>query len=140
MKKEINNPGADRLHTWWELTYAQYLTVPRSVMQSMPDTWQYKMAVLLEELDERIDWRPEHGRYYCYLRADNGQFINDPLGDYERGRRRLPLKEKQKVRYARTVIKNHAGNVVFEGDPDEAFLWLKKQRIPDETYECTSTI
>lgn len=102
----LETPGADKLHLWWELSYAQYLTVPRSVMQSMPDDWQSRMALLLEELDERIEWRPKEGCYkvelrdYCYqFDADAerevfawGPEITDPLMDYQRGRRRIPLK------------------------------------------------
>lgn len=110
MKNEINTDGtgADRLHLWWELSYAQYLTIPRSVMQSMPDEWQDKMAALLNELDERIEWRPKQGCYKVELRdyayeldeaEDYEKFVwkeelPDPLADYARGNRRLPLKPK----------------------------------------------
>lgn len=85
----IHHPGEDRLHLWWELTYANYLTIPRSVMQSMPDEWQNKMAALLEELDETMDWRPKGGCYWVSLKSLNGRFRCDPLADYERGRRRV---------------------------------------------------
>lgn len=85
--KDENDMGAfsDDLHTWWELSYAQYLTVPRLAMMSMPSEWRNKMAALLKELDETIDWRPENGRYYCYLRV-NGKFTKDPLSNYRRGK------------------------------------------------------
>lgn len=88
--------GFSSLHLWWELSYASYLTIPRSVMQSMPDPWQAKMAALLNELDETIDWRPRNGCYqvqlrdYSYDRQNNlkwGRKIEDPLEDYQRGRR-----------------------------------------------------
>lgn len=78
------------LHTWFGLSYAQYLTIPRSVMQSMPDDWQARMAQCLEELDEAIDWRPKEGRYFVQLRDDEGKYQSDPLMDYQRGRRRIP--------------------------------------------------
>lgn len=84
---------AEPIHDWFELTYAQYLTIPRTVLQSMPVTWQERFVKLLEELDELIDWRPEGATYWCLLRDDEtGRYINDPLADYERGRRQLAYK------------------------------------------------
>jgi len=56
----------DMIHKWFELSYAQYLTVPRSIMEAMPDAWQTKMAELLNELDVTYNWRPE-GQYRCTL-------------------------------------------------------------------------
>lgn len=82
----------DAIHQWFELTYAQYLTIPRSVLQSMPDEWQEKFATLLYELDDTIDWRPAEGRYWVELRDDKGRFVKDPLQDYERGRRHVEHK------------------------------------------------
>lgn len=80
------------IHDWFELTYAQYLTVPRTALQSMPDDWQEKFVALLEELDDKIDWRPKDGSYWVKLRNRRGAYIVDSLMDYERGRRRLKLK------------------------------------------------
>jgi len=75
------------IHEWFELTYAQYLTIPRSVLNSMPDKWQVKFTALLDELDETIDWRPKEGRYWVTLKDSKGRYVADPLQDYERGRR-----------------------------------------------------
>ncbi len=79
--EESNEP----LNLWFELSYAQYLTVPRLVMQSMDIEWQRKMALLLQELDETFDWRPREGRYFVRLRDDRGRFQDAPLADYRRG-------------------------------------------------------
>lgn len=87
--------GADKLHCWFGLSYAQYLTIPRTAMQSMPDEWQGKMAKLLKEMDERIDWYPREGRYWVQLKDYRGHYVKDSLADYERGRRRLELKPKR---------------------------------------------
>lgn len=98
----------DAIHAWFNLTYAQYLTIPRSVLQSMPDEWQDRFVQCLEELDEAIDWRPKRGQYRVILSEisevyddEQGIYIeqweneiDDPLMDYERGRRRVPLKAK----------------------------------------------
>jgi hypothetical protein len=84
-----------KIHEWFELTYAQYLTVPRSVLQSMPDEWQEKFTKLLEELDETIDWRPKEGRYWVQLKDGKGRYVSDPLMDYQRGRRYIPHKGEE---------------------------------------------
>lgn len=80
-----------KIHEWFSLSYAQYLTVPRSALQSMPDEWQEKFVKLLEELDEKIDWRPKEGNYWVKLKDRKGRYSHDPLMDYERGRRRLKI-------------------------------------------------
>jgi hypothetical protein len=77
------------IHLWFELTYAEYLTIPRSVLQSMPVEWQERLVQCLEELDETIDWRPQDGRYWVELRDAQGKFQADPLRDYGRGRVRI---------------------------------------------------
>ncbi len=86
----------DLVHDWFELTYAQYLTIPRSVLQSMPDDWQARFVKCLQELDDAIDWRPETGRYWVKLKDDRGRYVSDPFQDYERGRRTIPLKDHNK--------------------------------------------
>lgn len=45
----------DKLHTWFGLSYASFLTMPRVLMQEMPEEWQEKMANLLEEYDNTFD-------------------------------------------------------------------------------------
>lgn len=77
------------IHEWFELSYSQYLTIPRSVLQSMPKEWQERFVKCLEELDETINWRPSEGRYWVRLKDSKGRFVEDPLMDYERGRRRI---------------------------------------------------
>jgi hypothetical protein len=78
----VHDNGAQNLHLWFELSYAQYLTVPRSILAAMPDEWQGKMADLLRALDATFDWRPEEGRYWCRLRDDAGRFADDRLAEY----------------------------------------------------------
>jgi hypothetical protein len=83
--KEQLSESDEPISWWFELSYAQYLTVPRLVMQSMPIEWQQKMAVLLQEMDETFDWRPKEGRYWVKLKDDKGRFMDAPLEDYRRG-------------------------------------------------------
>ena len=87
------------IHDWFELTYAQYLTIPRSVLQSMPVEWQARFVKCLQELDDAIDWRPKEGRYWVVLAGEEfyslEQELPDEFRDYERGRRRIPLRSEQ---------------------------------------------
>jgi hypothetical protein len=75
----------DPINEWFELSYAQFLTVPRLVMESMPYEWQMKMKALLEEMDNTFDWRPSEGRYWVKLKDDNGRYCDAPLNDYRHG-------------------------------------------------------
>lgn len=83
------------IHEWFELSYAQYLTIPRSVLQSMPVEWQAIFVACLEALDQTIDWRPDQGRYWVQLKDSQGRYCADPLMDYERGRRRIEHRTKE---------------------------------------------
>lgn len=72
------------VHNWFELSYAQYATIPRSIMEAMPHEWQERMVRCLEELDEAFDWRPKEGRYWCHLKDGKGRYVEDPLQQYRR--------------------------------------------------------
>ena len=79
------------IHTWFELSYANYLVLPRSLLQTMPDDWQEKFVDLLNELNEE---RERHGiempdEYMVQARDRGGRFVPDPLSRYDRGRRKL---------------------------------------------------
>ena len=75
------------VHHWFELSYAHYLVIPRSVLQAMPDEWQDRFVGCLEELDDMIDWRPKNACYYVDLHqlddsGERGKKIRDPFLPY----------------------------------------------------------
>ena len=70
------------VHGWFGLSYAQYLTIPRSVMEAMPGPWQRRFVELMRELNETFDWLPEGGQYWVELRDSEGHFKYDPLREY----------------------------------------------------------
>lgn len=73
------------VHTWFSLTYASYLVVPRSVLQSMPEEWQHQFTSLLDEMSARyghLEW-PD---YMVQARGADGRFMVDPIPHYNRGR------------------------------------------------------
>lgn len=87
---------SNAMEEFWELSYAQYLTIPRSVICSMPVVWQDRFALLLKEMDNCLDWRPEEGSYWCRLRDNRGRLVHDPLMNY-RHVGYFPLRTGRKV-------------------------------------------
>lgn len=58
--------GYQRLWDWFGLSYASFLTLPRVLMHDMPDDWQKRMAVLLEEYGDAFPNQPRLGtRVQC---------------------------------------------------------------------------
>lgn len=95
MKEKKRYLFSEPIHSWFELSYANYLTVPRTALQSMPTEWQAKFVALLDELDDTLEWRPANGRYYVQLRDARGRYVEDPLADYKRGNARMPMREEE---------------------------------------------
>lgn len=82
----MKNKESNDMEEFWGLSKAQYLTIPRSVIQEMPKEWQDKFATLLNELDNTIDWRPKTSTYWCMLRDNQtGKYKTDPLYEYRHG-------------------------------------------------------
>ncbi len=68
------------VHDWFGLTYANYLVLPRILMQEMPDEWQEKMVALLNEAQETFC---HDDNYTVQLRNKKGRFVTDPLANYK---------------------------------------------------------
>lgn len=94
MNNDPKNLDPEPIHGFFGVSYAHHLVLPRSVLQSMPQEWQARFVACLEELDDTIDWRPSEGGWWVTFKDKKGKFRPDPLNDYERGRRRLPLRSE----------------------------------------------
>lgn len=47
------------VHTWFSLSYVNYLVLPRAVLQSMPEEWQHRFTALMGEAEQafsHLDW------------------------------------------------------------------------------------
>lgn len=81
----------ERIHGWFSLSYANYMVLPRVLLQSMPDEWQEKFVDLLEEYDDHWCSLPEDfqpGSYRVNAVRD-GQLVSLKsyrLPHYNRGR------------------------------------------------------
>ncbi len=94
------------VHTWFGLSYASWLTVPRIVLQSMPLEWQHQFVNLLNEMNNTFDWMPNNLSLSVTGKREN-RFVRLPLllNDYRRGkiehlRRRSPAKAEERATIA----------------------------------------
>lgn len=53
----------EAIHGHFGLSYANYLVLPRTFLQSMGDEWQTKFVALLDELHEAFQHVPQADRY-----------------------------------------------------------------------------
>lgn len=67
----MTGQGYNKLHSWFGLSYASFLVLPRSFMQEMPDEWQCKMAELLGEYDSTFKSVEEIDSVLVSARKDN---------------------------------------------------------------------
>lgn len=51
-------PRGEHIHTYFGLSYASHVVLPRTLLQSMPDKWQRRMVRLLEEFDAAFPQHP----------------------------------------------------------------------------------
>lgn len=79
------------VHSFFGLTYANYLVLPRSVMQAMPVGWQRQMVALLEEAGERFGhlYGPNDYEVSLVMKRDDEDGVPvwtrpDPLAEYRR--------------------------------------------------------
>jgi hypothetical protein len=100
---------ADReaIHRHFSLSYANYLVLPRTLLQSMPDEWQARFVALLDEMDDAFQHVPQAEGYKVEAATqrevsdlDEGQLevegdelvmlpVVDPVPHYDRGRTRI---------------------------------------------------
>jgi hypothetical protein len=87
----LNGP----IHGWFNLTYANYLTLPRAILQSMSVDWQEQFVACLEELHQEFGHLPwPEGGYRVQPIDARGRFTRDAIPHYDRGRTFIPPKEE----------------------------------------------
>lgn len=80
--KERDRYFSGPAHGWFSLSYASYLVLPRSALQSMPLDWQQRFVALMEEWQEIGPRTPDE--YVVQLRGERGRFVEDPWANYRR--------------------------------------------------------
>lgn len=60
-EKRQFNPGQEAISQWFGLSHASWLTIPRVMLEAMPDWWKAQLAKLLEKYDETFVSQPDVG-------------------------------------------------------------------------------
>lgn len=74
--REASRNGHFALSAWFNLSYASWLTLPRVLMEAMPDEWQGRMAALLHEYDDAFRHLPDLGTRVQTTK--NGRLVRTP--------------------------------------------------------------
>lgn len=69
--------GQERLWTWFGLSRASWLTIPRVLLHAMPDDWQDQMATLLAEYEDQFPNQPEL-RTEVSTKDVSGRYVETP--------------------------------------------------------------
>lgn len=85
-RSDIHIQGDDSIHSWFGLTYSNYLVLNRAILQSMPGEWQERFVKCLIELDNAYTHVDFPNNYTVNARGEDGRFIKDPIPHYNRGR------------------------------------------------------
>lgn len=85
----VASRDSEPIHLWFNLTYANYLTIPRSLLQSMPHGWQERFVACLEELQFAFDHLDHPSYRVNAVDKETGRYIKDPIPHYNRGRTRV---------------------------------------------------
>jgi hypothetical protein len=94
-KQESRNGSDAPIHDFFGLSYASYLVLPRTLLQSCSRETQQSLCDALEKVyHEEKENRPHHwpneANIEVKLRdSPTGHYVKDDLANYERGRRRL---------------------------------------------------
>lgn len=56
---KMHDPWNGPIHAFFGLSYASWLTLPRSFMQEMPDEWQQKLVDLVQEYLDTFPNQPD---------------------------------------------------------------------------------
>jgi hypothetical protein len=76
------------VHGWFELSYASYLVLQRSLMEAMPVRWQLRFVRLMDEVKLEFDTRKIHSDFRV-IAMDGNRFVQDPLRFYRHVDREL---------------------------------------------------
>lgn len=85
MTDSVIHESIEDVHTYFGLTYANYLVWPRSLMQSMPDDWQARFVALADEMVATFGGYLDES-YRVNTVDDNGRFVRSKVPHYNRGR------------------------------------------------------
>jgi hypothetical protein len=59
----VGATGSEDVHTYFGLSYANYLVLPRTMLQSMPEDWQTRFVALLNQFHDAFEHVPQAATY-----------------------------------------------------------------------------
>lgn len=87
----VDNRWQGKSWYWFGISHASWLTIPRIVLQSMPNEWQEKFFGLLDEIERTIEV-PEYAQKSTTVSLkENGKFVHYEIPSYRHNI--LPLKK-----------------------------------------------
>lgn len=104
----------DYIHIFFGLSYAKYLVLPRSILQSMPEEWQRDFVKLLDQLETNCAVMDIKTPDYSVSAKKDGKFIKDPYRDYWRnGQRCQGLRNDLLLCHIRLI--HYCFNILYSG-------------------------
>ncbi|MFB7285472.1 hypothetical protein [Actinacidiphila glaucinigra] len=73
------HPTDGPIHEWFSLSYANYLALPRTLLQSMPIEWQQRMVACLNEMEAAFAHVPQAEAYN--VEAVTVHIVNEMASD-----------------------------------------------------------
>lgn len=70
--------GYNRLWDWFGMSYASFAVIPRVLMHAMPDAWQGRMALLLEQYDHAFPAQPDVGTRVMFTNLAGSKLVSGP--------------------------------------------------------------
>lgn len=67
----MTDPTDGPVHHWFELTYSNYLVLPRTLLQSMPTAWQERIVACLGELRDAYSHLPQAEGYEVHAATEH---------------------------------------------------------------------
>lgn len=92
LTKKEKHEAKQPVHEWFGLSYVNYLTVPRVVLQSMPIEWQERFCSMLDEVNDCIEWGHEDADYKVFL-LPYGNHDSVQIDTYINGVRTEPFED-----------------------------------------------
>jgi len=80
---ELHNTDSFKMESVWGLSHANYLTLPRSIIQEMPIEWQDTLAGLLNELGDTVESFVEEGQSYWVELGEESRKSDEDLKEGE---------------------------------------------------------
>jgi hypothetical protein len=75
MSEQVPVEEREAIHSWFGLSYCNYLVLHRTILQSMPDEWQERFVACLHELDDAAQDLAVPARYNVRVLAREPEWI-----------------------------------------------------------------